>query len=138
MEEPALLEALGSVAGRRVVDLGCGDAALGRVLLRGGCARYLGLDGSERMVAAAEATLRGTPGEVVHGDIDDFAPASTPKSPSGDGHAPTRRPSAIRSRRAVPPNVNGGWVGGGSSPSGLRMVRLAGQTSVATAAGTQM
>jgi hypothetical protein len=31
MEEPALLEELGSVEGLRVVDLGCGDAAVGRV-----------------------------------------------------------------------------------------------------------
>ena len=107
MEEPALLEELGSVAGLRVADLGCGDAALGRVLLSGGCARYLGLDGSERMVAAARATLRGTPGAVVHGDIDDFAPASTPKSPSGDGHAPTPPAVGHTDRRAVPPNVNG-------------------------------
>jgi 2-polyprenyl-3-methyl-5-hydroxy-6-metoxy-1,4-benzoquinol methylase len=73
MEEPALLDELGSVEGLRVADLGCGDAALGRVLLSGGCARYLAIDGSERMVAAARETLRGTAGEVERGDIEDFA-----------------------------------------------------------------
>ena len=73
MEEPALLEALGSAEGLRVVDLGCGDAALGRVLLRGGCARYLAIDGSERMVEVARETLRGTAGEVERGDIEDFS-----------------------------------------------------------------
>jgi SAM-dependent methyltransferase len=73
MEEPALREELGSVAGLRVVDLGCGDAALGRVVLGAGAARYLGIDGSERMVAAARETLRGTAGEVERGDIEDFA-----------------------------------------------------------------
>ena len=73
MEEPALLEELGSVEGLRVVDLGCGDAALGRTLLSAGCARYLAIDGSERMVAAARETLRGTAGEVERGDIEDFA-----------------------------------------------------------------
>jgi SAM-dependent methyltransferase len=73
MEEPALLEALGPVEGLRVADLGCGDAALGRVVLDAGCARYLGIDGSERMVEVAHATLRGTAGEVERGDIEDFA-----------------------------------------------------------------
>ena len=75
MEEPALLEALGSVERLRVLDLGCGDAALGRVLLSAGCACYLGVDGSARMVEAARETLRGTPGEVERGDIEDFAAA---------------------------------------------------------------
>ena len=73
MEEPALLEELGSVEGLRVVDLGCGDAALGRTLLSAGCARYLAIDGSERMAEAARETLRGTAGEVERGDIEDFA-----------------------------------------------------------------
>lgn len=73
MEEPALIDELGSVAGLRVLDLGCGDGALGGVLLDGGCRSYLGIDGSERMVEAARATLRGTAGEVVHADIEDFS-----------------------------------------------------------------
>jgi SAM-dependent methyltransferase len=76
MEGPALLDALGSAEGLRVVDLGCGDAALGRALLSGGCARYLAIDGSKRMVEVARETLRGTAGEVELGDIEDFsAPA---------------------------------------------------------------
>lgn len=78
MEEPALMAELGSVSGLRVLDLGCGDAALGRDFLLAGAARYLGVDGSERMVRAARETLDGTDGEVVHGDIEDFSapPAS--------------------------------------------------------------
>lgn len=72
MEEPALLEELGSVEGLRVVDLGCGDAAIGRVLLGAGCRRYVGVDGSANMVRAARSTLEGTSGEVVQGDIEDF------------------------------------------------------------------
>ncbi len=78
MEEPAFLDELGAVAGQRVVDLGCGDAALGRALLDAGCHRYLGVDGSERMVQAARETLHGTSGEVVHGDLEDFT------APPGD------------------------------------------------------
>jgi SAM-dependent methyltransferase len=76
MEEPALLEELGSVQDLRVVDLGCGDAALGRMLLEAGCARYVGIDGSENMAHAARATLRDTPGEVVREDIESFSAAS--------------------------------------------------------------
>lgn len=63
MEEPALLEELGSVEGLRVLDLGCGDAALGRVLLDAGCRSYVGIDGSMRMVHAAEKILSGMTGK---------------------------------------------------------------------------
>lgn len=73
MEEPALMAELGSVAGLRVLDLGCGDATVGRSLLLAGAARYLGIDGSERMVEAARAMLDGTAGEVQRGDIEDFS-----------------------------------------------------------------
>jgi len=73
MEESALMEEIGSVEGLRVVDLGCGDAAIGAVLLNAGCGRYLGIDGSANMVQAARATLRDTSGEVIQGDIEDFA-----------------------------------------------------------------
>jgi len=73
MEEPALRAELGSVEGRRVVDLGCGDAAIGRALLDAGCERYVGVDASTKMVDAARATLAGTSGEVVHGDIEAFS-----------------------------------------------------------------
>ena len=47
MEEPALLRILGDVTGARVIDLGCGDAALGRAYGqgRGGRARGAGLPG---------------------------------------------------------------------------------------------
>lgn len=72
MEEPALLEELGSVEGLRVLDLGCGDAAIGRVLLDAGCRRYVGVDGAANMLLAARSTLGGTPGQVIQGDIEDF------------------------------------------------------------------
>jgi SAM-dependent methyltransferase len=72
MEEPALMAELGSVAGLRVLDLGCGDAAIGRALLEAGCASYVGIDGSKRMVGAARASLAGSAGEVLQADIEDF------------------------------------------------------------------
>jgi 2-polyprenyl-3-methyl-5-hydroxy-6-metoxy-1,4-benzoquinol methylase len=63
MEEPALLAELGDVAGLHVLDLGCGDAAVGAMLMQQGCASYLGIDGSKEMVARAEETLTDTRGE---------------------------------------------------------------------------
>ncbi|WP_327084939.1 class I SAM-dependent methyltransferase [Nonomuraea sp. NBC_01738] len=73
MEEPAFLDELGALPGLRVLDLGCGDAAVGRTLLDGGCASYLGLDGSAEMVAAAAERLAGTAGRVERADIEDFS-----------------------------------------------------------------
>ncbi len=72
MEEPSLLVALGDVRGARVLDLGCGDATLGRVLLDAGCASYRGIDGSRRMVEQARRTLKGTMGEVSLGRMEGF------------------------------------------------------------------
>lgn len=73
MEEPALLDELGPIAGLRVLDLGCGDAAIGRTLLAAGCRSYLGLDGSTEMTRAANATLAGTSGRVDRMDIEKFS-----------------------------------------------------------------
>jgi 2-polyprenyl-3-methyl-5-hydroxy-6-metoxy-1,4-benzoquinol methylase len=78
MEEPALLDALGDVRGLRILDLGCGTAALGRRLLEAGCDSYVGIDASAEMVEAARAELAGTGGEIRRGDIEEFAaPANT-------------------------------------------------------------
>ncbi|MFI7639146.1 class I SAM-dependent methyltransferase [Nonomuraea sp. NPDC049400] len=62
-----------------MLDLGCGDAAIGQVLLNASCRSYLGLDGSAAMVEAGNAALRGTSGRVELADIiEDFsAPPSS-------------------------------------------------------------
>jgi SAM-dependent methyltransferase len=73
MEGPALLEELGLVSGLRVLDLGCGDAQIGRELLNAGAARYLGIDGSAQMIDAARRILQGTTGEAILCDIEDLA-----------------------------------------------------------------
>jgi len=75
MEEPALLDAIGDVRGLRVLDLGCGDAAIGRRLLDAGCRAYLGIDASARMIDAARDALVGTPGEARREPIERFAAA---------------------------------------------------------------
>ena len=77
LELPILRELLGDLQGRRILDLGCGDAALGWEALALGCQSYIGLEGSRNMVAVAGETLAGTPGQVVHATIEgwDYPPA---------------------------------------------------------------
>jgi SAM-dependent methyltransferase len=70
LEMPVLLELLGDLRGKRILDLGCGDAALGREALQQGCAAYLGVDGSHNMVAEARQGLMGTSGEVIRADLE--------------------------------------------------------------------
>lgn len=70
LERPIIFELLGNLHGRRMLDLGCGDAALGREALAQGCELYVGLEGSRNMAAVARETLAGTAGEVVHTTIE--------------------------------------------------------------------
>ena len=53
LEAPAVGRAIGAVTGLRVLDLGCGDGALGADLLARGAASYHGVDASATMVARA-------------------------------------------------------------------------------------
>jgi len=50
--QPRMLKLAGDVAGRRVLDLGCGEGAYSRALARLG-ARVIGVDGSRRLVDVA-------------------------------------------------------------------------------------
>jgi SAM-dependent methyltransferase len=58
--------------GDTVLDFACGDAGFAEFLLPEGL-RYLGVDGSEEMVAAARARLAGR-GEAARGDLNAYAP----------------------------------------------------------------
>lgn len=70
LEKPVLLELAGELSGKRILDLGCGDGAFGREVLAQGCRAYLGVDGSQKMAAAARQTLAGTVGQVVHNTLE--------------------------------------------------------------------
>lgn len=72
LEKPVILELIGDIAGKSVLDLGCGDAAIGREFLQGGATAYLGIDGSANMVTLASQTLAGTVGRVIHHFIEDW------------------------------------------------------------------
>jgi SAM-dependent methyltransferase len=76
LEEPYVLAFLGDVHDHDVLDLGCGDAAIGTRLLESGARSYTGVDGSHRQVDRARRTLLGTPGVVEQADLDTWAPAA--------------------------------------------------------------
>ena len=70
LEKPVLLELLGDLTGKRILDLGCGDAAFGREALRQGAAAYVGVEGSDNMLAVARQTLAGTSGQLIQADLE--------------------------------------------------------------------
>jgi ubiquinone/menaquinone biosynthesis C-methylase UbiE len=55
VEQPGLRALLPDLAGRTVLDLGCGDGALARDLVARGASQVLGADPSARMLALAQA-----------------------------------------------------------------------------------
>jgi SAM-dependent methyltransferase len=72
IEKPIIMELIGAVQGKRILDLGCGDAAFGREALANGCESYVGIEGSQNMVAVAQQTLAGTKGEVIHSTLENW------------------------------------------------------------------
>ena len=76
VEEPALLDLLGSVMDKRVLDLGCGAGTFGQSLLQAGCHSYVGIDASLNMVTTAQQVLDGTAGQVHHQSIEQFSAES--------------------------------------------------------------
>lgn len=74
IEKPILFELIGNVAGKRILDLGCGDAEIGVELIQHGGASYLGVEGSENMTLAAAENLEGTTGQVIHSSMEEWQP----------------------------------------------------------------
>lgn len=74
MEEPHVLRFLGDVGQHDILDLGCGNAAIGPVLLAAGARSYVGVDGSRRMVDMATRQLAGGAGTVHHRDLENWTP----------------------------------------------------------------
>jgi SAM-dependent methyltransferase len=73
LEKPDLLDLIGSAVGLRVLDLGCGDAQIGKELLVAGSRSYLGVEPSQNMVEVARETLSGTSGQVEAATIEAWA-----------------------------------------------------------------
>jgi SAM-dependent methyltransferase len=70
LEKPVILELVDPVANKRILDLGCGRAMIGKEFLQQGAASYTGVEGSKRMVEAAIQTLTGTSGHVIQQTIE--------------------------------------------------------------------
>jgi len=73
LERPVFLQLIQPIVGKQILDLGCGDATIARELLQNGAARYLGLEGSQKMSALAAQTLANTSGQVINQTIEDWA-----------------------------------------------------------------
>lgn len=72
LEKPVMMDLIRPIAGKRILDLGCGDAAIGRELLQHGAASYLGVEGSHRMAAVATQTLADMAGRIILQTIEDW------------------------------------------------------------------
>jgi len=80
LEKPVMLELIGDVAGKSILDLGCGDARFGVELLRSGQegTTYTGVEGSLNMVRAANESVKGTNAQIEQAFMEDWTyPAGT-------------------------------------------------------------
>lgn len=73
IEEPIILDLIGNVAGKTILDLGCGDGIFGLELLNAGCRQYIGLESSGQMVDVANTIHANASGTIVHDTIERWA-----------------------------------------------------------------
>ncbi|MFJ7406096.1 MULTISPECIES: class I SAM-dependent DNA methyltransferase [unclassified Lysinibacillus] len=72
IEKPIILELMSDINGKKVLDLGCGDAQFGVELLQKGCIHYDGVEGSENMVREASKNLQTTTGHVYYSAMEEW------------------------------------------------------------------
>ncbi|WJM08221.1 class I SAM-dependent methyltransferase [Paenibacillus sp. PK1-4R] len=80
LEKPVMLELIGDVAGKNILDLGCGDARFAAELLSGERegTTYTGVEGSLNMVRAANESVKGTNAQIEQAFMEDWTyPAGT-------------------------------------------------------------
>ncbi|WP_044023059.1 class I SAM-dependent methyltransferase [Bacillus sp. SG-1] len=70
MEKPVLLELLGNVHDKDVLDLGCGDGQFSKELLDAGVLHYRGMDGSKNMIDSALANFQTDKAAFQLGDLE--------------------------------------------------------------------
>ncbi len=75
MEDPAFTQAVGPLAGRRILDLGCGDGTFAAVAADAGVASYLGIDGSQRMIERARHAVSSERVRFEQADMEDYRSA---------------------------------------------------------------
>ncbi|MBD2168853.1 class I SAM-dependent methyltransferase [Calothrix membranacea FACHB-236] len=72
LEKPVIIDLIQPINGKSILDLGCGNAAIGRELLEHGAASYTGLEGSHKMAALAIKTLADTAGQIIEQTIENW------------------------------------------------------------------
>lgn len=71
MEAPAIGELLGSIEGKQILDLGCGDGIYGKQLLEKGAHSYTGVEGSAAMAELAKSRLGANAnGKIIHSNME--------------------------------------------------------------------
>ncbi|OMF63007.1 class I SAM-dependent methyltransferase [Paenibacillus sp. FSL R5-0766] len=74
LEKPVMLELIGDVAGKNILDLGCGDARFAAELLsreREGTT-YTGIEGSVNMIQAANTSVKGLNARIEQAFMEDW------------------------------------------------------------------
>lgn len=72
LEKPLLMDLIQPITDKRILDLGCGDAAIGSELLHQGAASYTGIEGSHKMASVARQKLANTSGQIIVQTIEDW------------------------------------------------------------------
>ncbi|MBY0115781.1 class I SAM-dependent methyltransferase [Paenibacillus sp. FSL L8-0435] len=74
LEKPVMLELIGDVAGKNILDLGCGDARFAAELLsmESEGATYTGIEGSVNMIQAANESVNGLNARIEQAFMEDW------------------------------------------------------------------
>jgi len=72
MEEPAFFSEMGDIEDKRVLDLGCGDAAFADRVIDSGGRSYVGVDGSAAMIDEARRHIEHPRVSLVCERIEDY------------------------------------------------------------------
>lgn len=72
LEKPVMCELIGEVNGKKILDLGCGDARFAKDLFALGCEEYIGIDGSSNMVQVASNSLAGYNARVIRTTMESW------------------------------------------------------------------
>lgn len=73
LEKPILIEMIGSIYRKCILDLGCGEATIASQLLAGGAQSYTGVDGSKNMIQLAKKNRKDKRVKLIHSTIESFS-----------------------------------------------------------------
>lgn len=72
LEKPVICELIGDVTGKKILDLGCGDARFAKELFNLACDEYIGIEGSNNMFQVASKSLEGLNGKVIKTTMEEW------------------------------------------------------------------